>query len=52
MRGLRKATLRKLFIQQGAETTPENTPDGFMRLMQQEYLRFQALIRDGAITTD
>jgi tripartite-type tricarboxylate transporter receptor subunit TctC len=52
VRGLRKAALRKLFIQQGAETTPENTPDGFMRLMQQEYLRFQTLIRDGAIRTD
>ena len=52
VRGLRKAALRKLFIQQGAETTPENTPDGFTRLMQQEYLRFQALIRDGAISTD
>ena len=52
VRGLRKAALRKLFIQQGAETSPENTPDGFTRLMQQEYLRFQALIRDGAISTD
>jgi len=28
---------------------PESTPDGFMRLMQVEYLRYQALIREGGI---
>lgn len=46
---LNKAALRQRFIQQGAESTPESTPDGFMRLMQEEYLRYQALIREGAI---
>ncbi len=49
VRGLRKAALRKLFLGQGAESTPESTPDGFMRLMQEEYLRYQALIREGGI---
>ncbi len=49
VRGLRKATLRELFVRQGAESTPESTPDGFMRLMQGEYLRYQALIREGGI---
>jgi tripartite-type tricarboxylate transporter receptor subunit TctC len=49
VRGLRKSALRRQFARQGAESTPESTPDGFMRLMQEEYLRYQALIRDGAI---
>ncbi len=49
VRGLRKAALRELFVRQGAESTPESTPDGFMRLMQEEYLRYQALIREGGI---
>ncbi len=49
VRGLRKDSLRKQFARQGAESTPESTPDGFMRLMQEEYLRYQALIREGAI---
>jgi tripartite-type tricarboxylate transporter receptor subunit TctC len=49
VRGLRGVALRKLFLRQGAESTPENTPDGFMRLMQEEYLRYQALIREGGI---
>jgi tripartite-type tricarboxylate transporter receptor subunit TctC len=49
VRGLRKRALRTLFVRQGAESTPESTPDGFMRLMQEEYLRYQALIRDGGI---
>lgn len=49
VRGLRKDSLRKLFARQGAESTPESTPDGFMRLMQVEYLRYRALIREGAI---
>jgi len=52
MRGLRKAALRKRFIQQGAESMPESTPDGFMRLMQREYLRYQTLIREGAIRSE
>ncbi len=49
VRGLRKSALRELFVRQGAESTPESTPDGFMRLMQEEYLRYQALIREGGI---
>jgi len=47
--GLRKAALRQLFVRQGAESTPDSTPDGFMRLMQEEYLRYQALIRERGI---
>lgn len=46
---LRKASLRDRFVRQGAESTPESTPDGFMRLMQEEYLRYQAYIRNGAL---
>jgi tripartite-type tricarboxylate transporter receptor subunit TctC len=49
VRGLRKASLRELFLRQGAESTPEGTPDGFTRLMSNEYLRYQALIREGGI---
>jgi len=46
---LRKPSLRKRFVRQGAESTPGNTPDGFMRYMREEYLRFQALILKGGI---
>lgn len=46
---LRMAALRQRFASLGAETVPDSTPDGFMRLMQQEYLRFGAIIREGAI---
>jgi tripartite-type tricarboxylate transporter receptor subunit TctC len=49
VRGLRKAALRELFERQGAESTPESTPEGFTRLMRGEYLRYQALIREGGI---
>jgi tripartite-type tricarboxylate transporter receptor subunit TctC len=49
VRGLRTAGLRELFVRQGAESTPESTPDGFTRMMQVEYLRYQALIREGGI---
>ena len=49
VRGLRKVALRELFIRQGAESTPEGTPDGFTRMMHGEYLRYQALIREGGI---
>jgi tripartite-type tricarboxylate transporter receptor subunit TctC len=49
VRGLRKPALHRQFERQGAESTPESTPDGFMRLMQEEYLRYQALIREGGI---
>lgn len=46
---LRRTALRERFIAHGAESTPESTPEGFTRLMQEEYLRYQALIRAGAI---
>ncbi len=49
VRGLRKAGLRDLFLRQGAESTPEGTPDGFTRMMQEEYARYAAIIRDGGI---
>jgi tripartite-type tricarboxylate transporter receptor subunit TctC len=49
VRSLRKSGLRDSFVRQGAESTPESTPDGFMRLMQEEYVHYQALIRKGAI---
>jgi tripartite-type tricarboxylate transporter receptor subunit TctC len=52
VRGLRKASLRELFVRQGAESMPEGTPDGFSRMMQGEYLRYQALIREGGIKPD
>jgi tripartite-type tricarboxylate transporter receptor subunit TctC len=52
VRGLRKSALRELFVRQGAESTPESTPDGFMRLMQEEYVRYQAVIREGGIRPD
>jgi tripartite-type tricarboxylate transporter receptor subunit TctC len=48
-RALRKAALRARFVNQGAESTPDSTPDGFMRHMQEEYLRFQSIIRVGGI---
>ncbi len=46
---LRMPVMRQRFSGQGAETVPDSTPEGFMRLMQQEYLRFGAIIREGAI---
>ncbi len=49
MRALRKSALRTRFVNQGAESTPDTTPDGFMRHMQEEYLRFQSIIRVGNI---
>lgn len=49
VRGLRTPALREQFVRQGAESTPESTPDGFARLMHNEYLRYRALIREGGI---
>jgi tripartite-type tricarboxylate transporter receptor subunit TctC len=49
VRALRTPGLRAQFARQGAESTPESTPDGFMRLMQEEYLRYQALVRERRI---
>lgn len=50
VRALRKPALRDSFTRQGAESTPESTPDGFTRLMQSEYLRYRTLIRQERIT--
>jgi hypothetical protein len=36
-------------MRQGAESTPEGTPDAFTRMMQNEYVRYQAMIREGGI---
>jgi tripartite-type tricarboxylate transporter receptor subunit TctC len=52
VQGLRKTALRERFVSQGAESTPESTPDGFMRLMQEEYLRYEAIIRAGGIRAE
>jgi len=49
VRGLHNAALRERFVRQGAESTPESTPDGFMRHMRREYLRYQTLIQEGGI---
>lgn len=49
MRALRAPALRQRFSSQGAESVPDSTPDGFMRMMQDEYLRYEALIRAGGI---
>jgi tripartite-type tricarboxylate transporter receptor subunit TctC len=50
VKALRKTALRSSFVRQGAETTPESTPDGFNRLMHVEYLRYQSLIRRESVT--
>jgi tripartite-type tricarboxylate transporter receptor subunit TctC len=52
VRALRKQSLHERFLSQGAESTPERTPDGFMRLMQEEYLRYEAMIRAWRIGRD
>lgn len=52
VRALRQPALRGQFVRQGAESTPENTPDGFMRLMQEEYLRYEAIVRAGGIRAE
>ncbi|HSQ03896.1 MAG TPA: tripartite tricarboxylate transporter substrate-binding protein [Burkholderiales bacterium] len=46
---LRKRELRVQLARQGAESTTDSTPDGFMRLMRREYLRYQHLVRDAKI---
>ena len=50
VRKLRKGALREAFVRQGAESMPESTPDGFSRLMHEEYLRYQALLRAERVT--
>jgi tripartite-type tricarboxylate transporter receptor subunit TctC len=49
VRALRKPGLRELFVRQGAESMPDSTPDGFMRMMRVEYVRYQSLMRDEGI---
>jgi hypothetical protein len=41
--------MRKRFAGLGAESVPDGTPDGFMRMMQDEYVRYEGLIREGGI---
>ena len=48
-RALRTPALRTRFSSQGAESVFDSTPDGFMRMMQDEYVRYQAVIREGGI---
>jgi len=49
---LRNNLLRERFVHQGAESTPDKTPEGFMRHMQDEYTRFQVIIRASNIKID
>ena len=49
IRVLRKTEMRKRFDSQGAESVADSTPDGFMRMMQDEYVRYEGLIRAGGI---
>jgi tripartite-type tricarboxylate transporter receptor subunit TctC len=46
---LRKPTLRDRFARHGAESTLESTPESFTRFMQEEYVRYEAYIRSGAL---
>lgn len=52
VRALREPAMRKRFMRQGAESIPESTPDGFMRHIQEEYLRYQALIHKNSVRAD
>lgn len=52
VRALRKPSLHDLFLSQGAESTPESMPEGFMRLMQEEYLHYEALMRGWGIRNE
>lgn len=52
VRALRDPALRKRFVRQGAESIPDSTPDGFMRHIQEEYLRYQALIHKNSVRAD
>ncbi|MGH8662680.1 MAG: tripartite tricarboxylate transporter substrate-binding protein, partial [Burkholderiales bacterium] len=49
VRALRTPSVHELFLSQGAESTPESMPEGFMRLMQEEYLHYDALMRSWGI---
>ena len=46
VRALKKREVREAFLRQGAESTPQSTPEGFTRLMESEYARFQKMIRE------
>lgn len=50
VRKLRKGELRNAFVRRGAESIPDSTPDGFSRLMHEEYLRYQSLLREERVT--
>lgn len=47
-RALRAPEMRRRFSGQGAQSA-DSTPDAFMRMMQDEYLRYEAMIREGGI---
>lgn len=51
-RVLRKNKMRERFAYHGAESTPDSTPEGFMRHMQEEYTRFQLIVRSSSIKAD
>lgn len=46
---LRARGVRAQFARQGAEPMVDSTPDGFMRLMRKEYLRYERVIREAHI---
>ena len=50
IRILRAPDVREQFSRQGAEPMSDSTPDGFMRLMRLEYLRYERLVREARIT--
>ena len=47
---LRAPDVRAQFRREGAEPMADSTPDGFMRLIRLEYLRYQKLVREAGIT--
>lgn len=49
---LRKAAVHDLFLRHGAQPTPDSTPESFMQLIQDEYLRLQALLRERGIKAE
>ena len=46
---LQSQKLRVRFDLLGAEPVVDSTPEGFMRFMQEEYLRFQGILQDKSI---
>lgn len=49
VRILRKPDVREQFSRQGADANVDSTPDGFMRLMRVQYLRYRQLVREAGI---